>query len=89
MNQRLAAAVDLPMQLKQAHWNVRGARELSVVNGHPAIEPMKSDFAQARRKLMGQTDVDPKTALLATAPESERWDPLPGSTGIKHFRRFE
>jgi hypothetical protein len=25
--------------------------------------------------------MDPKEALLEAAPESERWDPLPGSTG--------
>lgn len=28
-------------------------------------------------------DTDPKEAVLESAPESERWDPLPGSTGHK------
>jgi hypothetical protein len=28
-------------------------------------------------------DTDPKDAILESAPESERWDPLPGSTGNK------
>jgi hypothetical protein len=27
--------------------------------------------------------VDPKEAVLDEAPESERWDPVPGSTGNK------
>jgi hypothetical protein len=33
--------------------------------------------------LTGEPDVDPKAAALESAPESERWDPLPGSTGHK------
>ena len=28
-------------------------------------------------------DIDPKEAELELAPESERWDPIPGSTGNK------
>jgi hypothetical protein len=42
-----------------------------------------SDFAQAKRELTGEPDVDPKEAVLESALESERWDPLPGSTGHK------
>ena len=38
---------------------------------------------QARRELTGEPDTDPKEALLESAPESERWDPVPGSTGHK------
>jgi starvation-inducible DNA-binding protein len=30
MNQRLASAVDLQMQLKQAHWNVKGSSFISL-----------------------------------------------------------
>lgn len=30
-----------------------------------------------------KSDVDAKTAALETVPESERWDPVPGSTGKK------
>ncbi len=30
-----------------------------------------------------KSDVDAKTAALEAAPESERWDPVPGSTGKK------
>jgi hypothetical protein len=33
--------------------------------------------------LTGEPDVDPKEAILESAPESERWDPVPGSTGHK------
>jgi hypothetical protein len=43
----------------------------------------KSDWEQARRELTGEPDMDPKEAALESAPESERWDPVPGSTGHK------
>jgi hypothetical protein len=59
------------------------AVELAVINGRSAQEVSKSDWDQAKRELTGEPDVDPKTAVLESAPESERWDPLPGSTGQK------
>lgn len=31
--------------------------------------------------MTGEPETDPKETLLEAAPESERWDPLPGSTG--------
>jgi len=34
-------------------------------------------------KETGKSDLDPKETILESAPESERWDPLPGSTGHK------
>jgi hypothetical protein len=59
------------------------AVELAVINGRTAKEVSKSDWDQAKRELMGQADADPKEAALESAPESERWDPVPGSTGHK------
>jgi hypothetical protein len=59
------------------------AVELAVINGRSAQDVSKSDLEQARRELTGEPDVDPKEAILESAPESERWDPLPGSTGKK------
>jgi len=61
----------------------RRAYELAVVNGRPAVEASKSDWEQAKRELTGEPDTDPKEAVLESAPESERWDPVPGSTGHK------
>jgi hypothetical protein len=43
----------------------------------------KSDLEQAKRELTGEPDTDPKEDMLDSAPESERWDPVPGSTGHK------
>jgi hypothetical protein len=59
------------------------ATELAVINGHSAQDVSKSDWEQAKRELTGESDVDPKEAILESAPESERWNPLPGSTGQK------
>jgi hypothetical protein len=57
------------------------AVELAVIDGRTEQEVSKSDWEQAKRELTGGSDMDPKEALLETAPESERWDPVPGSTG--------
>src|SRR5664279_3286437 len=59
------------------------AAELAVMNGRPAHEASKSDWEQAKRELTGDSDTDPNDAVLEAAPESERWDPVPGSTGHK------
>ena len=57
------------------------AVELAVIDGRTAQEVSTSDWEQAKRELTGGSDQDPNEALLESAPESERWDPLPGSTG--------
>jgi hypothetical protein len=57
------------------------ATELAVINGRSEQDVSKSDWEQAKRELTGEPDADPKEAILESAPESERWDPLPGSAG--------
>ncbi len=57
------------------------AVELAIIDGRTAQEVSKSDWEQAKRELTGGSDMDPNEALLETAPESERWDPAPGSAG--------
>ena len=59
------------------------AAELAVIDGHLSSAATASHFAQAKRELTGVPDMDPKDAILESAPESERWDPVPGSTGHK------
>lgn len=59
------------------------AEELAVIKGRSKSELLQSDWDQAKRELTGQDENDPKTTVLESAPESERWDPLPGSTGRK------
>ena len=59
------------------------AAELAMIDGHLSHDATASHFAQAKRELTGVPDTDPKDAILDSAPESERWDPVPGSTGGK------
>ena len=59
------------------------AVELAAINGRSAHDVSESDWEQAKRELTGRPDEDPKEAVLESAPESERWDPVPGSTGHK------
>jgi hypothetical protein len=57
------------------------AVELAVINGRSAQQVSKSDWDQAKQELTGEPGMDSKEAVLDSAPESERWDPVPGSTG--------
>ena len=59
------------------------AAELAIIDGHLSHDATASHFAQAKRELTGVPDMDPKDEILESATESERWDPLPGSTGTK------
>jgi len=55
--------------------------ELALINGRAAGDVSKADWEQAKRELTGGPEMAPKEALLESAPESQRWDPLPGSVG--------
>jgi len=59
------------------------AAELAVINGRSAHEASKSDREEAKQELTGDSDTDQNEAALELAPESERWDPVHGSTGHK------
>ena len=59
------------------------AVEVAIINGRSAQHVSKSDWEQAKRELTGNSDMDSKEAILESAPESERWDPVYGSTGHK------
>jgi len=59
------------------------AVELALINGRTALEVSQSDWEQARSELTGGSDIDLNETLLQSAPESERWDPVHGSTGHK------
>jgi hypothetical protein len=57
------------------------ARELAVINGHGSSGPTKADYQQAKRELTGEEEIDPQEENVESLPESEGWDPVPGSTG--------
>src|SRR5437667_11558583 len=55
------------------------ARELAAINGH--AEPSEADFRQAKRELTGEPEMDPQEESSESIPDSDGWDPVPGSTG--------
>ena len=59
------------------------AIQLAAISGRSAQDVSKSDWEQAKQELTGNPDTDPKEEMLESAPESERWDPVSGSTGGK------
>ena len=59
------------------------AKELATIRGDWLHNVSASDFEQARQQLTGESDMAPQEESLESAPESERWDPMPGSTGHK------
>ena len=57
------------------------ARELALIAGRPPPHVEQVDYEQAKRELTGEPVIDPQEARLESIPESERWDPVPGSDG--------
>jgi hypothetical protein len=57
------------------------ARELAVIAGRNPPQPSQVEYEQAKRELTGEPELDANEAALELIPESERWDPVPGSTG--------
>src|SRR5207245_11053499 len=57
------------------------ARELAAINGRSSSEPSETDYQQAKRELTGEAEMDPQEESSEAIPESEGWDPVPGSTG--------
>src|SRR5260370_41331457 len=56
------------------------AREFAAINGHPS-QPSEADYQQAKRELTGESEMDPQEESRESIPESDGWDPVPGSTG--------
>ena len=57
------------------------AAEDALINGRHPQDATKADTDEARQELAGGPNRSPKDTILESAPESERWDPLPGSAG--------
>jgi len=57
------------------------AQELALINGHGSSGPTEADYQQAKRELTGEEEIDPREENVESLPESEDWDPVPGSTG--------
>jgi hypothetical protein len=59
------------------------ALELEIINGSWLHYVSASDFEQARQQLTGEPGLSRQEAAQESTPESERWDPVAGSTGHK------
>ena len=57
------------------------ARELAAIAGRNPPQPSEVDYAQAKRELTGGSEMDAEEMALESIPESERWDPVPGTMG--------
>jgi hypothetical protein len=59
------------------------AREMALINGRGPNHVLDSDLQQAWRDLVGDERLEPAPSPEETLPESERWDPVPGTPGHK------
>jgi hypothetical protein len=60
------------------------ARELAVLSGRQPPHASEADYEQARRELSGGPDLDAQEEVLESIPESDRWNPVPGSKASEH-----
>ena len=57
------------------------ACELALIAGRASGQVTQVDYEEAKRELAGGSIIDPQERALDDLPESERWDPVPGSSG--------
>ena len=55
--------------------------ELASIAGPVPPHVTQGDYEPAECELTGGSDLDRRETVLASLPETERWDPVPGSTG--------
>ena len=54
---------------------------MALIAGRQPGHVTPADFEQAKRELTGGQEQDPKEAILESASEGLRWNPVPGSAG--------
>ncbi len=59
------------------------AQEQALITGRVSPDGPHTDYEQAKRELKGRADIDGQDTVLESIPESQRWDPVPGSTGCQ------
>ena len=57
------------------------AKELAFLSGRMPPEVTDADYERAERELAGGSELDRRDQVIDALPESERWDPVPGSQG--------
>lgn len=61
------------------------ASELAVIDGRPAAEASQADWDEAEQELTSGAE----SASIESLPESERWNPIPGTTGHEAAVEFD
>jgi hypothetical protein len=56
-------------------------RQLAQLAGRLPQAISQADYEQAKREVTGESDLERQGAVLDALPETERWDPIPGSAG--------
>jgi hypothetical protein len=59
------------------------AREIALIAGRTPPHVAQTDYEQAKRELTGEEDIDRQETILESIPESDRWNPVPGSAGTQ------
>jgi len=59
------------------------AVELAVLSGRVPPRVTQPEYEQATRELTGRSEQDRQDKEIDEIPESERWDPVPGSQGTR------
>jgi hypothetical protein len=59
------------------------AVELAAIGGRSPKHLIREDWETAKRELTGESETEPLEVILDGAAESQRWNPLPGSSGNK------
>jgi len=57
------------------------ARELALLAGRVPPHVEQADYEEAKRELTGGPNLDREETAIESIPESERWNPVPGSAG--------
>jgi hypothetical protein len=57
------------------------AKELAFLSGRVPPEITDADYERAERELAGGSELDRQDQIIDALPESERWNPVPGSQG--------
>jgi hypothetical protein len=67
-----------PVSAEMVH---KRAVELAVLSGRVPPRVTRTEYEQAVRELTGVSGMDRQERAIEEIPESERWDPVPGSQG--------
>lgn len=85
MNQRLADAVDLQMQMKQAHWNVKGPSFIGLHELFDKVYAAAADYVDMIAERIAQLGGIAEGTIRMAAPRTRLAEyPLANADGLAH-----